>query len=61
MIDSPLLYTPARDLHCIGLVLLQMLLGHDVMTRFTDVQSALHNCEYLQPLHPFHVLTGDGC
>jgi eukaryotic translation initiation factor 2-alpha kinase 4 len=35
------MYTRSRDLHCVGIVLLQMLLGHDVMDRFLDPQHAL--------------------
>ena len=41
-VESKLDYTKARDIHSAGIVLLQMLLGHDVMERFNDPQSALH-------------------
>jgi translation initiation factor 2-alpha kinase 4 len=43
-VDSPLLYTPSRDLHDTGIILLQMLLGYDVMDRFPGPQSALQSC-----------------
>jgi len=42
VIDSPLMYTKSRDIHCLGVVLLQMLIGKDVMEQFPGgVQSAL--------------------
>ncbi|EJF61645.1 Serine/threonine-protein kinase [Dichomitus squalens LYAD-421 SS1] len=41
-VESKLDYTKARDIHSAGIVLLQMLLGRDVMERFSDPQSALH-------------------
>jgi hypothetical protein len=40
-IESPLLYTKSRDIHCAGFILMQMLLGRDVARRFTDPHSAL--------------------
>lgn len=47
VIDSPLMYTKSRDLHCLGVVLLQMLIGRDVIERFPDgVQSALRACAF---------------
>ncbi|KAJ8457370.1 hypothetical protein ONZ45_g18339 [Pleurotus djamor] len=39
--DSALSYTRHRDIHAVGIVLLQMLVGHDVMERFDDPQGAL--------------------
>ncbi|KDQ25175.1 hypothetical protein PLEOSDRAFT_1066383 [Pleurotus ostreatus PC15] len=39
--DSALSYTRHRDIHAVGIVLLQMLIGHDVMERFEDPQAAL--------------------
>ncbi|KAF8345771.1 kinase-like domain-containing protein [Amanita rubescens] len=39
--ESSLFYTRHRDIHAVGIVLLQMLLGLDVTERFSDVQSAL--------------------
>lgn len=45
-IDSPLLYTRNRDLHDVGVILLQMLLGLEVAHRFPDVQAALHSCTF---------------
>ncbi len=43
--DSALIYTKARDIHYAGVVLLQMLLGRDVVERFPDAQAALVSCE----------------
>ncbi|KAH9943970.1 hypothetical protein B0H21DRAFT_747282 [Amylocystis lapponica] len=42
-VDSPLLYTRSRDIHAVGIVLIQMLMGRDVMERFTDAHTALRN------------------
>ncbi|KAI0696604.1 hypothetical protein BC835DRAFT_1341525 [Cytidiella melzeri] len=42
-IDSPLVYTRSRDIHAVGIVLLQMLMGLDVMNRYRDVHEALRN------------------
>ncbi|KAF9065023.1 kinase-like domain-containing protein [Rhodocollybia butyracea] len=39
--ESSLLYTRHRDIHSVGIVFLQMLMGLDVVRRFTDVHSAL--------------------
>ncbi|KIY47671.1 kinase-like protein [Fistulina hepatica ATCC 64428] len=39
--DSALVYTPRRDIHSMGVVLLQMLMGLDVTHVYSDVQSAL--------------------
>lgn len=44
-VESPLVYTKSRDIHAVGIVFLQMLMGRDVMERFPDVHSALRNCE----------------
>ncbi|EKM74744.1 hypothetical protein AGABI1DRAFT_109872 [Agaricus bisporus var. burnettii JB137-S8] len=41
--ESSLLYTRRRDIHAVGIVFLQMLLGLDVMQRFNDVHDALQN------------------
>ncbi|KAI0777469.1 Serine/threonine-protein kinase [Trametes elegans] len=41
--ESTLVYTKGRDIHAVGLVLLQMLMGRDVMDKFPDPQSALHS------------------
>ena len=43
--ESSLFYTRHRDIHAVGIVLLQMLLGLDVTERFSDIQSALSFCE----------------
>lgn len=40
-LDSPLVYTRGRDIHAVGIVLLQMLLGRDIVERYPDVHSAL--------------------
>lgn len=45
-LDSALVYTRGRDLHCVGIILLQMLLGLDVVERYPDAQSALKACVY---------------
>ncbi|KAI0954220.1 hypothetical protein AcV7_007513 [Taiwanofungus camphoratus] len=42
-VDSPLVYTKTRDIHAVGIILLQMLMGRNVMERFPDVHSALRN------------------
>jgi hypothetical protein len=48
VIDSPLLYTKTRDIYCLGIVLLQMLMGKDVMEHFPNgVQSALRACAFV--------------
>ncbi|KAI9457648.1 kinase-like domain-containing protein [Lactarius psammicola] len=39
--DSTFIYTKARDIHYAGVILLQMLLGRDVVERFPDAQAAL--------------------
>lgn len=53
-LDSALVYTRSRDLHCVGIILLQMLLGLDVVDRFPDAQSALKACasQLFPTLHP---------
>ncbi|KAI0083455.1 hypothetical protein BDY19DRAFT_998561 [Irpex rosettiformis] len=40
-LDSSLVYTRSRDIHAVGIVLLQMLMGVDVMERYEDVNDAL--------------------
>lgn len=47
--ESSLLYTRRRDIHSVGIVFLQMLLGLDVMQRFDDVHEALQNCTLFFP------------
>lgn len=44
-VESTLVYTKSRDIHATGVILLQMLMGRDVMDRFPDPQTALRNCE----------------
>jgi hypothetical protein len=44
--ESSLLYTRQRDIHAVGIVLLQMLMGLDVMERFPDAQTAIHACPF---------------
>ncbi|TFK38831.1 hypothetical protein BDQ12DRAFT_605427 [Crucibulum laeve] len=41
--ESSLLYTRQRDLHAVGIVLLQMLIGLDVTERYSDVHSVIEN------------------
>jgi translation initiation factor 2-alpha kinase 4 len=50
-VDSPLTYTRSRDLYCVGIILLQMLLGLDVMYQFPNVQSVLNSRKRLSPSH----------
>ena len=46
MIDSPLVYTKGRDIHAAGIILLQMLLGRDIVDRYPDPQTVLRNGMY---------------
>ncbi|KAG6864912.1 hypothetical protein C0991_006441 [Blastosporella zonata] len=39
--ESALLYTRQRDIHAVGIVLLQMLLGLDVMEKYANIHEAL--------------------
>ena len=41
--ESALVYTARRDIHAVGIVFLQMLLGLDVMQKFEDIRSAVHS------------------
>ncbi|KAH7905298.1 kinase-like domain-containing protein [Hygrophoropsis aurantiaca] len=41
VLDSPLSYTRGRDIHCVGVIFLQMIMGRDVMRQFTDPRAAL--------------------
>ena len=41
--ESALVYTARRDIHAVGIVFLQMLLGLDVMQKFDDIRSAVHS------------------
>lgn len=43
--ESSLLYTRQRDIHDVGIVLLKMLLGLDVVDRFPDPLTAIHSCK----------------
>ncbi|TRM58463.1 hypothetical protein BD626DRAFT_573474 [Schizophyllum amplum] len=40
--ESALVYTARRDIHAVGIVFLQMLLGLDVMKQFDDIRDAVH-------------------
>ncbi|KAI0828484.1 Serine/threonine-protein kinase [Trametes gibbosa] len=40
--ESTLVFTKGRDIHAVGIVLVQMLMGRDVMDKYPDPQSALH-------------------
>ncbi|CAL1710511.1 unnamed protein product [Somion occarium] len=42
-VDSPLVYTKNRDIHAAGIILLQMLIGRDVVDRYPDPQTAIRN------------------
>jgi translation initiation factor 2-alpha kinase 4 len=42
--ESSLLYTRQRDIHDVGIVLAQMLMGLDVVTRVQDPQTAIQAC-----------------
>ncbi|KAI8973080.1 Serine/threonine-protein kinase [Trametes punicea] len=42
-VESTLVYTKGRDIHAAGVVLLQMIMGRDVVERYPDPQSALHS------------------
>ena len=48
--ESSLLYTRQRDIHDVGIVLLKMLLGLDVVDRFPDPITAIHSCKCLHLL-----------
>ena len=41
VLESPLEYTKARDIHDVGVILMQMLLGKDVSENYPDFQTAL--------------------
>ena len=56
-VESKLTYTKSRDIHAAGIVLLQMLLGRDVMERYPDPQTALRLCKIGIPLCPQFQLT----
>ena len=43
-VESKLTYTKGRDIHSAGVVLLQMLLGRNLMQKFENPQAALHLC-----------------
>lgn len=40
-VESKLTYTKGRDIHAAGVVLLQMLLGRDIMEKYPDPQTVL--------------------
>ncbi|THH28609.1 hypothetical protein EUX98_g5583 [Antrodiella citrinella] len=50
-LDSPLVYTRTRDIHTAGIVLLQMLLGRDIVVKYPDVHSALAHAQMSPRLH----------
>jgi hypothetical protein len=43
--ESSLVYTPRRDIHAVGIVALQMLMGLDVTNKFVDVRTAVSFCK----------------
>ena len=62
--ESSLLYTRQRDIHAVGIVLLQMLMGLDVMERFPDAQTAIHACRFFYlfwSCHSVHLLIVSIC
>lgn len=44
-LESPLEYNRGRDIHASGIILVQMLLGRDIVERYPDVHSALAHGE----------------
>ena len=58
-VESKLDYTKARDIHSAGIVLLQMLLGRDIMERYDDPQAAIRMCKWsAEGLHGFDLKSG---
>ena len=55
--ESSLLYTRQRDIHDVGIVLLKMLLGLDVVDRFLDPLTAIHSCKLLLVLFCLNLST----
>ncbi|KAG6815378.1 hypothetical protein H0H93_009990 [Arthromyces matolae] len=53
--ESALSYTRQRDIHAVGIVLLQMLMGIDVTEKFADVQDALRSPKTNLMFHPAHI------
>ncbi|KAL0961127.1 hypothetical protein HGRIS_006101 [Hohenbuehelia grisea] len=47
--DSSLVYTRQRDIHAVGVVLIQMLVGHDVMDVYPTPQAALLSNQLISP------------
>jgi eukaryotic translation initiation factor 2-alpha kinase 4 len=47
VVDSPLIYTKSRDIHSVGIIVLQMLLGRDVMDRFMSPKAAMQSRKLL--------------
>jgi translation initiation factor 2-alpha kinase 4 len=56
--ESSLVYTRHRDIHSVGIVLLQMLMGLGVTERFSNVHTARQFCKNMQ-LHLFPITTPD--
>ncbi|KAG7085469.1 hypothetical protein E1B28_003030 [Marasmius oreades] len=56
--ESSLLYTRSRDIHDTGIVFLQMLLGLDVVHRYTDAHAAITSATFFPALqrHAFSML-----
>lgn len=60
--ESALIYTQHRDIHAVGLVFLQMLLGLRVMEQYPDAQTALHRCRnppLFRTFSPIHYCSFD--
>lgn len=56
-LESPLTYTRARDIHDVGVIVLQMSMGLDVMRSYSSSRLALQACElgFLRPCLRFNV------
>ncbi|KAF8170288.1 kinase-like domain-containing protein [Mycena galopus ATCC 62051] len=54
--ESALLYTRSRDIHSVGIVLMQMLVGLDVTERYPDAYAAMHESK-MSPTLQQHALS----
>ena len=45
--DSPLQYSRSRDVHSVGVLFLQMLVGWNVMEVYPSPKLALQSCQFL--------------
>lgn len=58
VLDSPLVYTKSRDIHAAGIILLQMLLGRDIIDRYPDPQTAIRNGKTLTAFEAYSTHVG---